>query len=296
MAKFTEETLASWTRPPSDSEETRLENAERMIRDALKGDPDLAKLQYEIFGQGSYANDTNVKTNSDIDINVRLLSTVRVDTPEGKTMEDYGYSPSDYTFNQYRQNIYRALVSYFGQSEIIDSNKCIKVKGNTYRIQADVVPTFRLDRYWANGNTQYGSWFVSNDNNVHTNFATQHIENGKQKNGRTAKRFKRLCRIVKRIRYRMIEENVYVSPAITSFLIECLLYNVPDNYFNQPSTWMERLRQAIIYIYQQTEDPQKVNKWGEVSECMYLFRSTRKWSVTDVNQFMQDLWNYLQFG
>ena len=296
MAKFTEETLAGWAKPPSDSEESKLANAERMIRDALKNDPNMSKLSYEIFGQGSYANDTNVRLNSDIDINVRLLSTVHVEVPAGKTMEDYGYTPSNYLFMEYKQNVFTALSNHFGYKEIEYNNKCIKVKGNTYRVQADVVPTFRLDRHWENGNKQLGSWFISHDNQVHTNFATHHIENGKVKNMRTGKRFKRLCRIVKRLRYSMLDENIAVSPNITSFLIECLLYNVPDYIFNTPLSWTERLRQSIIYIYEQTSDFDKVKNWLEVSECLFLFHSTRKWSAADVNEFMITLWNYLAFN
>jgi hypothetical protein len=296
MAKFTEETLAGWAKPPSDSEESKLANAERMVRDALKNDPDMAKLSYEIFGQGSYANDTNVRLNSDIDINVRLLSTVHVEVPEGTTMENYGYTPSNYMFSEYKQNVFRALSNHFGEKEVENNNKCIKIKGNTYRVQADVVPTFRLDRHWENGVKQLGSWFISNDYQVHTNFATHHIENGKAKNMRTGKRFKRLCRIVKRLRYRMLDENVAVSPNITSFLIECLLYNVPDHIFNMPLSWTERLRQSIVYIYEQTSDPGKVKDWLEVSECLYLFHTTRKWSAADVNEFMITLWNYIVFS
>lgn len=295
MAKFSEDMISGWAQPPSPSEETKLTNAERMIREALKDDPVLKNLSYEVYGQGSYANDTNVRLNSDIDINVRLLSTVHVEVPSGKTMQDYGYTTSDYNFTQYKSDVYQALARSFGSTEVENCNKCIKIKGNTYRVEADVVPTFLLDEYLDYGSNRKGSWFISNDFNFHTNFALQHIVNGKAKNGRTGKRFKRLCRIVKRLRYRMLDEKVHVSPNITSFLIECLIYNVPDHVLNTPLNWTERLKQSIIYLYQQTEDAQKVKEWGEVSEYLYLFYSGRKWSVQDVNEFMVTLWDYLEF-
>ena len=71
MAKYTEKQLESWRKPPSDSEETKLENSERMVRDAINSDEKLKKKSTEIFGQGSYVNNTNVRLNSDIDINIR---------------------------------------------------------------------------------------------------------------------------------------------------------------------------------------------------------------------------------
>ena len=58
MAKYSEDTLTSWTKPPSDSEQTRLEASERMVREAISEDNNLSKKSTETFGQGSYANDT----------------------------------------------------------------------------------------------------------------------------------------------------------------------------------------------------------------------------------------------
>ncbi len=71
MSNFSEDTLSNWIKPPSDSEETKLSNSERMVKKALSEDPVLSNKSIEVFGQGSYANDTNVRLNSDIDINVR---------------------------------------------------------------------------------------------------------------------------------------------------------------------------------------------------------------------------------
>ncbi len=35
MAKFSEESLNGWTKPPSDTEETKLSNSERMVKEAI---------------------------------------------------------------------------------------------------------------------------------------------------------------------------------------------------------------------------------------------------------------------
>lgn len=90
MAKFNEQTLTNWTKPPSDSEQTKLENSERMVRDAIREDEKLKKISTETFGQGSYANDTNVRLNSDIDINVRYTDGFYFDLPENTTETNLG--------------------------------------------------------------------------------------------------------------------------------------------------------------------------------------------------------------
>lgn len=62
-----------WRQPLSDTEEQKCRNAERMVKEALKADPLLANRTIEVFLQGYYENNTNVRTESDIDICVRLM-------------------------------------------------------------------------------------------------------------------------------------------------------------------------------------------------------------------------------
>jgi hypothetical protein len=295
MAKFTEDILNNWRYPASETEETKLANAERMIREAIVNSDELKSKSTEIFGQGSYANDTNVKINSDIDINVCLSDTIFAQIPEGKKQEDFGYSDSDYTFSEYKDAVERALVKKFSREEVVRNDKCITVLANTYRVEADVVPTFKYNRHDDNGEKAIGTKFITDEGYPVINYPIQHIENGIIKNSQTQKRFKRLTRIFKRLRYKMIEDKIPVSENITSFLIECLVWNVPNKVFNNSDTWSERLRQSIIFLYSNTKEEKDCNEWGEVSELLYLFHSGRKWSREDVNTFLLQTWKYIEF-
>ncbi len=93
----------------------------------------------------------------------------------------------------------------------------------------------------------------------------------------------------------MIDEGEPVNKGITSFLIECLLWNTPNSTFNNYDTWTERIKQAIIYLYNKTKDEKDCKEWGEVSEMFYLFHSDRKWNVKMTNDFLKQMWNYLEF-
>lgn len=88
--RFSEETLQAWTIPPSDTEEQKLQNAERMVRDAIGIDGKLQSYGINVFCQGSYANNTNIKLDSDIDINVNLTDAFYFDLPIGTKREDFG--------------------------------------------------------------------------------------------------------------------------------------------------------------------------------------------------------------
>lgn len=93
----------------------------------------------------------------------------------------------------------------------------------------------------------------------------------------------------------MRDDGIDVSDNITSFLMECLVWNIPNSTIDNYDSWTERLKQSIIYIYNQTKEQETCNEWGEVSELLYLWRGNRKWSRTDVNEYMVQLWNYLEF-
>lgn len=296
MPRFNEETLINWAKRPSDTEETKLGNAERMVRDALSEDPVLSGKSTEVFGQGSYANNTNVRLNSDIDINVGYTEGFYFDLPDGMTREDLGLgTPPQYSLHQYKEDVYSALVRKFGAASVQRKNKCITVLGNSYRVETDVVPTWNYRRYDAGGGYVLGAKLRADSGEDVVNYPIQHIENGKQKNANTYRRFKRLTRVYKKMRCRMIDDGFFVSDSITSFLLECLVWNVPNEIFVDYDTWQSRLRASIAHLYDHTKNESKCDEWGEVSELLYLFRGNRKWSKDAARTFLVDAWVYLDY-
>lgn len=295
MARYSEETLNNWRKPPSDTEETKLSNIERMVRSCINEDATLKGMRIKPFGQGSYANDTNVRLNSDVDLNVKYIDGFYFDLPHGTTRGDFGLNnPSSYSASAFKNDVQSALVRKFG-SDVKRKNKCIAIEGNTNRVGADVVPTWQYRRYSRNGSYVEGVYFLADSGQKVTNFPIQHIENGKEKNRQTQRRFKRLTRIYKRLRAQMIKDQQSVNGNITSFLLECLLWNVPDGIFNDYETWTDRLKESIKFIWNNTKEEKDCKDWGEVSDLLYLFHSGRKWSTEDVNTYLLNLWRYLEY-
>ena len=147
MARFSEETLNNWRNPPSDTEEEQLSNAERMVRDAIKDDSFLRKVNVRIFGQGSYANDTNVRLNSDIDINVQYQDAFYFHLPPNTNTSQFGLPPPVfYSAKAFKNDVQNALINKFGR-DVTRKNKCVVIEGNTYRIGADVVPTCAYKKF-----------------------------------------------------------------------------------------------------------------------------------------------------
>src|SRR5436190_15417631 len=284
MAKFSEANYDAWRRPASDHEEAKLEAARILVRKAIQNNAVLSKLDYELFGQGSYANDTNVRLNSDIDLNMMYTGEAYFSLPPGKTKEDFNIKLSDKLgFSEYKNQVEQALVGAFGRAYVRRENKCILVLEAPNRVECDVVPTFLYQRYSEDRSYVTGVKFFSDANQEIKGFPKQHMAKAITKNKATNRSFKRTVRIFKRLRYKMREDGVAFPESITSFLIECLVWHVPDHVFTGSTTWSEIVRKSIVHLYNQTKQKETCSQWGEVSELLYLFHSGRRWTVEDVN-------------
>ena len=296
IMRYSEEELKRWTNPPSETEDEKLQNAERMVKNAINSDKELCRMNITIFCQGSYANNTNIRLDSDIDVNVCYTDAFYYELPEGYGKDYFGLGNScHYSFSEYKDDVERALVAKFGRQNVTRKNKCITVKENTYRAKIDVVPTWKHRCYHKNRSYSDGVvLFADDDNSKIINYPLQHIKNGKQKNENTLRRFKSLVRIFKKINAKMEEDSYYYDQNITSFLLECLVWNCPNSVFVNYNTWQER--QSIIYIYNNTtEEATRWKEWNEVSDLLYLFHNQRKWSRDAVNRHVIKMWNYMGY-
>ena len=145
--KYSEETLKNWKNPASDTEEQRISNTINMIKSAIASCSDLDDLTIEVFVQGSYANNTNVRTNSDVDVCVMLTSSFYTEYPEGKSREDYGFTEGSISFAEYKKRIKKAIIDKFGSDAVTVGNKSLKIRSNSYHVNADVVVAIMLKDY-----------------------------------------------------------------------------------------------------------------------------------------------------
>ena len=165
-------------------------------------------------------------------------------------------------------------------------------------MEADAIVAFMFKDYKSvehTGASEYieGIRFYARDGSEVTNYPKDHIRNGIDKNNHTNYDYKKLVRIFKQIRNVMVDEGKINGDKISSFLVECLIWNVPDATITSYSTWTERVKQAIVFIYSAIDD-ENHSDWGEVSERLYLFYKGRKWTGSDAKDFMHKAWDYLE--
>lgn len=295
-----EDLFSSWAQGPGKTEADKCENAETAVRKAIDADKGLSKLDVTVFAQGSYMARTNVKQDSDVDICIRYNRAFFPDYPKGKTREDFENVESELKFFDFKDMVEKAVRSYFGTSSVRRGNKAFDIHANTYRVDADAVPAYEHRRYTgafnADGSHHYlsGVAFLPDKGDQIINWPQQDYDNGVQRNDATDRRYKRVIRILKRLRNKMQEDGTPEAQNIASFLIECLVWNAPLEAF-QHSTYTEDVRYVMADIFNRTRNQADCSEWGEVNELKYLFRPSQAWTREQANRFLDAAWSYIGF-
>lgn len=271
--RYSESQLESFSKPISDSENQRCENMINMVKDAIRsyynstGDYKMSLSNFEIFLQGSYANNTNVKQNSDVDICVMYKNVFRYHMPDGYSL-DSKYSDSSLSYMELRNTIKKALIKKFGIDRVIDKNKAIRVLSNTYTTDADVVVAFQYRYYTDQSNYKEGISYTALDGTNVVNYPKIHISNGNNKNVSTNHMYKKMVRIIKKIMYDMQEDNIKESKEIKGFVLECMVYNIPNNEIYQyiDTKYSTNLSNMISIFINKS-----MKYWKEVNEIKYIF-------------------------
>lgn len=295
MARDWESSFSSWAQAPGKTEQDKCDNAERAIRKAIDASEILATRSVSVFPQGSYRNRTNVSTESDVDIAIRSRATFFFELPEEAQAKDFGISaPAAYPFAQYKTEVHNALSDYLGTKAVTRGKKAFDVHETTYRIDSDALACFEYRRYWADGTYREGVAFIPDGGNLVFNFPDKNYENGVAKNEATGRRFKAVVRILKVLRSEMTSQKIAIAAKTPSFLIECLVWNVPNEGFGH-DTFHADVRYVLAHLWNETRLEASCSDWTEVNGFKYLFRPSQPWTLVDAHSFLDAAWNYIGF-
>ena len=185
---------------------------------------------FEVFLQGSYKNNTNIRGDSDVDVVVQLNSTFRSNlTEEEKRL--LGISEAYYKWQDFRNDVIKALCEYYGTTSIQEGRKSIKVSRSNGRLPADVVVCIEYRKYNSDLSKFYKgmTFWVPSESRWIINYPKSHYNNGVNKNQNTSLWYKRAVRMLKNSRG-------YISGDSTpSYFLECMIYNVPNSNDNHSS-------------------------------------------------------------
>lgn len=287
-----EEKLAGWTGPSSDTEKEKQERTERMIRQALDRHPPFKECSLNVFAKGSYANNTNVRADSDVDIAVECTNALYWEEERKGLHVPSGKYEGIWTPQKLRYELTAALKQAFGDQVDDSGTTAIQINSGSARVDADVVPCFSY-RYYHEFGSRDGTKIFKTDGASIVNYPAQQLENGIAKNKSTGYAYKKGVRVLKRIENAMANERRFRD--LPSFFIECLAYNCPNAAFLHP-TWTECLRAILLHLWTHLQGGEPATgRWEEVNGCFYLFHPGQKWTRQDGREFVKAAWNYLGF-
>ena len=307
--------LQCYAKPIGKTENEKCKHTIEMIRDALSdyiSDPEGISLtedsnsyflnmtrrsnsseKIHILIQGAYANNTNIKEDSDVDVAIIMEHPFFCKYRTDVKASMYGFVDSNRNLKDFKDEIEKALKDKF-KFGVKRGNKSIKLNGNTYRVDADVVPCgrfrdYRSDFYFNKNNYIRGIQLEPDDGGIIINYPEQHILNGISKNKRTNFAFKKVVRIMKHIRGNM--ESYYDSAKkVGSFQLESLIWNIPSDVFEKYGILRYAFGEIVSYLYKNQD---KFPTFKEVNNIKPLFPR-----IGDVNlykTFVVDLKKHYEY-
>lgn len=288
----TPERISLWAQAISETEEEKCQNALSAVIDVMR---DRFGSDVKVIKQGSHRNRTNVRADSDVDIAVvhkgHYFPDISKLSDNDKALHKRYSTDSVYTFEQFKADVHKALQDKFGTAAE-RKNKCIRVAGNTYRVNADVVPAYGHKRFRAYDNIEAeGIGFKTDKGVVVYSYPDQHYNNGVEKNTNTSGTFKAVVRILKNTRNEMAANRIILPDSMSSFLVESLVWNVPPSYFSH-STYREDARAVALKIWSDMREPSIANNYAEVSDLKWLLRGEH--TPAKAEAFMLQAWHYLE--
>ena len=228
MAKTNEE-IDSLAKSQAKTAEAKALNAEQMITKFLNEDIPLGnRFDYEVFTKGSFASDLCIEDDSDVDIAVNLKSIAQIKTPSGYTMEHFGFTPvtsSSPTFQEFKEQVKKSLSRRF--QPLDDRGKCLRTRGNTYRVNADIVPSQEY-KHFLDGNDKSlkveGTLLYDSYGKEIINYPKTDTKNIKEKDASCNKNYSAMVRLCKRVRKELDLD-------FPSYLIAGILYNVSNDFY-----------------------------------------------------------------
>jgi hypothetical protein len=289
--------ISRWVQPSSVSEQDRQDRAERMIREAMDLHPPFSGVPIYVYAKGSYANNTNVRLDSDVDIVVECRDCRFYDYAAGIARgPSLGVYAGRWTRDVWRQEVTTAVVNRFGTSGVDATGSiAILVKEQPgSRPSADVVPSFEYHLYRTSDRARYaeGSAVFTRQGSKVVNWPAQQLENGRRKNDATGRRYKNFVRALKNAENHLADRGVFAEKP--SYLMECLVWNVPNQTLTLGDL-DDAFRSTLQWLWDHLTTQYVRESWIEPNEIKYLFGDHQKWTIDDAKQVVTKTWDFLDY-
>jgi len=241
-------------------------------------------IDFEVYLQGSYKNDTNIRGDSDVDVVIQLNSTFYSNLSEDQK-GILGLTPASYGLPNFKANVLSILKDYYGQNQVIEDNKSIKIKANNGRLPADVVVCSQYRQYKTVNSYDYIEgicFWTKNDNRQVINFPKKHYDNGVSKHQDSNQWHKPVVRLFKNCRGNISGDKT------PSYFLECMLYNVPNTKFG--TSYADTFCSIVNWLNENSLD----NFVCQNSQLKLFGPTQEQWDTSQAKTYIKNLislWN-----
>jgi hypothetical protein len=270
------------------------------IKRALEADTaKYTSRNFTVFLQGSYGNDTNIYSESDVDVVICYHGAYFRNLDDLSPAEKEAYvaaagGAGTYPYDSFKGHVEDALRTAFGES-VKPGTKAINILANGSRRSADVIVAFDHRRYYrfvshSDCDFHEGITFFTSSGNQTDNYPKKHSDNATTKHQGANNNFKPLVRVFKNMRGKLVDDGTLQKGDAPSYFIEGLLYNVPAEKFS--GTYAEMVYNILKWFH---DNPDRT-KFVCVNERYYLLRDNNSvcWPIANGAKFINavtNLWN-----
>lgn len=288
--------LETWSHLGSITQSSTTYNS---VKDVLEdAETPYADKNYSVFLQGSYGNDTNIYSESDVDIVIKLDDCWQKDLSKLSQDERDAYASAfvdaTYTHVDFKKDVLKVLTDKYGSDAKVGS-KAIAIAANGNRRKADVIVAIQFRRYYKfksvyDQSYDEGICFYSTAGERIDNYPKQHSANLTIKHQNSNGWLKPMVRVLKNLREKLVDDGIIAAGGAPSYYLEGLLYNVPNEKFT--NSYQDCFVNAMNWI--QTEADK--SKLVCANEQYYLLweNSPTSWAKADCEIFLNaaiNLWN-----
>jgi hypothetical protein len=274
-----------------------------MVRQAIADHPafDGYRQSIKVYTKGSYANNTNVKNDSDVDIVVECNHAYYYDYEPGVErpvpgLVSYG---GPWTSEVWRTEVEAALINAFGAGDVDTSGRvAIPIAERLgSRPSIDVVPSFKFKLYRDTNHLltpHEGSTVRPATGTPVINWPHHQLGNGRARNIATGQRYKNYVRALKNAENALVSAGTIAEP-MPSYLMEGLIWNASDTALKH-GTLDEGFRATLLHLAVGLNDSAVHQNWYEPNKIKPLFHPERKWTLTDARTIVLRTWEYLGYA
>jgi hypothetical protein len=288
--------LETWSHQGSITQSSDTYNA---IKNVLEANiAPYSGKNFKVFLQGSYGNDTNIYSESDVDIVILLDDCFQSDltrlTEEEKATYKSTFPDATYTHIDFKLDVISVLSKQYGNAVKI-GDKAIVIDANGSRRKADVIVAIQFRRYFkfrSSNDFEYaeGICFWNGKSELIANYPKQHSANLTAKHQSSSQWLKPVARVFKNMRSRMVDGGLIKAGVAPPYYIEGLLYNVPNDKFT--SSYQDCVVNTLNWYRQEASKTDLVC----ANEQYYLLREGYHtcWTQTNCDAFVEaavKLWN-----